>query len=376
MKIIHIVENLDKGAVENWLVKTFIESRKYQPNWHWSFYCILGERGKLDTLVHQAGGEIIYAPVSISHKISFLIHLRKTLKAGHYDILHAHHDYLSGFYLLASTDVKFSKRILHIHNTDKALPVGNPFLRRILLGPFKKLGFYFSDIIVGISNDTLHEFVGSRTSRRLQFKILYYGVDLKEYEWKIDPHLIRSELRLPATSKILLFVGRMNLLKNPVFVVDVLANILTDRNDVYAVFVGKGDLEDTVEERARYLKISEHVRLLGWCNDSALIFKSADVFIFPRIEYPKEGLGLVVVEAQAAGIPMVISRGIVPDAIVVEELAHVIPLENNPKAWASKILEILNNSFPYPAEKAFERIQQSPFELGAATKNLLALYEE
>ena len=60
LKIIHIVENLDKGAVENWLVKTFIESRKMYPNWQWTFYCILGKEGRLDEKVKAAGGEIIY----------------------------------------------------------------------------------------------------------------------------------------------------------------------------------------------------------------------------------------------------------------------------------------------------------------------------
>jgi hypothetical protein len=120
-RIIHIVENLDKGAVENWLVNIFLSSRKTRPDWHWTFYCILGKKGRLDEKVREAGGEIIYAPVNISHKISFLRHLRSVLNNGSYDIIHAHHDYLSGFYLLASAGIRFKKRILHIHNTDKVL---------------------------------------------------------------------------------------------------------------------------------------------------------------------------------------------------------------------------------------------------------------
>ena len=71
MKIIHIVENLNKGAVENWLVNVFVESRKIKPNWEWTFYCILGEEGGLDRKVKAAGGKIIYAPCSISNKIQF-----------------------------------------------------------------------------------------------------------------------------------------------------------------------------------------------------------------------------------------------------------------------------------------------------------------
>ena len=112
MRIIHIVENLDKGAVENWLVDIFIESRKIRPSWEWTFYCILGKEGRLDEKVRDAGGEIIYSPVTISNKLAFLSNLRKVLQERKYDILHAHHDYLSGFYLLASLGKKFKKEII------------------------------------------------------------------------------------------------------------------------------------------------------------------------------------------------------------------------------------------------------------------------
>ena len=163
MKIIHIVENLDKGAVENWLVNIFIESRKIRPGWEWTFYCILGKEGTLDEKVKKAGGIIIYSPVTISRKLAFLKNLRKILKTGKYDILHAHHDYLSGFYLLASTRIKFRKRFLHIHNTDKALPVGNKTLHNFSTRNLSESwDFILSDQVIGISKNTLEEFAKSQ----------------------------------------------------------------------------------------------------------------------------------------------------------------------------------------------------------------------
>ncbi|MBK6815318.1 MAG: glycosyltransferase [Saprospiraceae bacterium] len=91
--------------------------------------------------------------------MEFLKALRKTLKQGQYDIIHSHHDYLSGFYLIASQGIKFKKRILQIHNTDEALPVGNKFLRKVLLSPLKLLAVHYSDLIVGISVHTLKQFI-------------------------------------------------------------------------------------------------------------------------------------------------------------------------------------------------------------------------
>lgn len=375
MKIIHIVENLDKGAVENWLVNVFIESRKINPEWEWTFYCILGKPGRLDEKVITAGGKIIYSPCTISSKLSFLKALRRVLKAGNYDIIHSHHDYLSGFYLLASHGLHFKKRLLHIHNTDKALPVGNALLRRFLLWPFRWLGFYYSDYIVGISQDALHQFVKKRKAGKKQYCVLYYGVDFSKFEKPVDAHLLKKNFSIPIDAKTLLFIGRMNKYKNPAFVVDVLAALLQKRNDVYALFVGDGDELEIVKNKAQQYNIFSNIRCVGWQDDAPAIMKAANVFIFPRLAFPKEGLGLTVVEAQAAGLTLFITNGIVEDALIVKELIHCLNLNNNADEWASEINAVFNNVIAVNKVEALLRMKQSPFELNKATQNLLALYE-
>lgn len=370
--VIHVVENLDKGAVENWLVNVFLESRKHYPDLKWTFFCILGKEGRLDEEVRRAGGEIIYSPYWISEKIKFLAYFRKVLKNGSYDILHVHHDYLSGFYLLASIGIKFRKRLLHIHNTDKWLPIGNAFARKLMLGPCRYAGTRLSDKIIGISRDTLDQFIQGASVDKTKTEVLYYGIDLHRfYTNGID---IRRELRLPENSKILLFAGRMNEFKNPAFVVDILNVLVETRDDVYAIFVGKGGEEESVMLKARQYKIEDRIRLMGWRSDIPNIMKSADVFVFPRVENPKEGLGLVVVEAQAAGLPMILSYGIVEDAIVIPELASYLSLDKGWRVWANKINEVLCSGKPVAATEALNRMEVSCFSLPVATKNLVSLY--
>ena len=102
--------------------------------------------------------------------------------------------------------------------------------------------------------------------------------------------------------------------------------------------------------------------------------KEADVFVFPREENPKEGLGIVVVEAQAAGMPMFITNGITRDAIVIEQLVHCNDLLN-PAEWARQIADVLEAERPISRNEAIDRMRQSPFDLGRATKNLVDIYE-
>ena len=374
LRIIHVVENLDKGAVENWLVNIFLESRKSRPEWEWTFYCILGKNGRLDNKVLEAGGKIIYSPYWISEKYRFLKAFRRTLRRGKYQIIHSHHDYLSGFYLLATSGLSFKKRILHIHNTDKALPVGSALVHKVLLPVFHRFATHFSDLIIGISNDTLKEFVGSSKFRK-KTAVLYYGIDLAPFAVDSGKEWLRQEFNIPANGKILLFIGRMSELKNPVFVIDILKELSETRQDVYAVFIGKGDLGEAVAQRAKKYGLAEKIRMPGWRNDAPSIMHASDVFVFPRVEYPREGLGLVVVEAQAAGIPMVLSRGIVEDAIVIEELSHVVPLCNNAAEWASVINMHLNKPPAISRSNAYQRMQRSKFSLPAGTRNLIELYE-
>ncbi len=373
MKLIQIVENLDKGAVEGWLVNTFLESKKIRPEWEWTFYCILGKEGRLDATVKAAGGKIIYSPCTISNKFRFLSALRKTLKVGHYDIIHSHHDYLSGFYLLASRGISFRKRILHIHNTDESLPTGNRFLQRALLGPFKSLAIHYSDIIVGTSDHALQQFMKTKKLKHKKAETLYCGIDLDSYKEYVDINQLRTEWGMAPTARILLFCGRMNEYKNPVFVVEVLRELLELSEDYFAVFVGEGYLSEQVKEKAATYNIGEHVRLLGWRPDMPSIMKASDLLVFPRLLKHKEGLGLVVVEAQAAGLPMVLSYGIPAEAIEIPELAHFIELNNNSREWAS-LIHSTRRQISRPDALAI--MERSKFALPIATKNLVSLYEK
>jgi glycosyltransferase involved in cell wall biosynthesis len=373
MKIIQIVENLDKGAVENWLVNVFLETRITRPSWKWTFFCILGQPGRLDKKVLDAGGEIIYAPITISDKWNFLSFLRRTLQNGRYDIIHAHHDYLSGFYMMASVGIKATK-IIHVHNNDEAIPVGNEKLRRFLLPVFRKMALLFADYIIGISVNTLNEFMQGFKGKRPKQEVLYYGIEVSRFQEEPDAVSFRLQNGVSAHAKIILFAGRMIHEKNPVFVVEILKHVSALRDDVFAFFLGKGPLEEAVWNKAQQLGVEERVKLLGWSDQIPMIMKSCDAFIFPRLESPKEGLGLVVVEAQCAGLPVFITNGIVPDAIVIKEMAQVLDLEE-PQSWAEAIDRFLNN-LPLTREECLTRVKRSHFSLDRAAENLARHYEK
>jgi len=372
MKIIHIVENLNTGAVENWLVNIFLEARIKEPHIEWTFYCILGKPGRLDGIVLSNGGEIIYSPVKISNKISFLKHLRGTLIKGNYDIIHSHHDYLSGFYLLAAFNLGINRRILHVHNTDKGLPVSNCILEFFLLKLFWVITYFYNDLILCISKDVKQSFVGMDWLKKS--RILYYGIKLDRFQSPVNDCLFKSENGIESNTKLLLFVGRLNNLKNPIFLIHIMNYLVSMRNDIQAIIIGEGEQKKDILEAIKKFNLEEKIHLLGWRDNIHEWMMVSDLFIFPRKEYPKEGLGIVMLESQACGLRSLITNGIVKDVLISKHLNNILPLKDGAEKWAQKVVDLID----LPKENkqsAFALVKKSNFNLPIGLKKLVNYYE-
>ncbi|MEP7067387.1 MAG: glycosyltransferase [Gemmatimonadota bacterium] len=378
-RVIHIVESLDVGAVEGWLLRMLRAGGKWGADLDWTFYTVLQRPGRFDEAAREMGARVINSPVALDDKINFTRALRRELKRGKYDVLHCHHDVVSAVYLLAAAGLPISNRIVHVHNADLHVPTGNPRKSALLREPMRRLCLLLGNRIVGISGYTLDNFLSNRSRKPRRDVVLYYGIDTAPYHTVTQSRAaLRASLDMPENARILLFAGRMVEYKNPLFVLDLLDEIAEEEPDAYAVFAGAGPLEDKVRERAQWLGIEERVRVLGWRDDTIALMQGADVLVFPRVEeitadVGREGLGLVVVEAQAAGLPSLLSRGIPQDAIVHTQLCDTVPLADGPKAWGARARSIFAAPRPDRA-LALAAIEKSEFALEAGFRNLIALH--
>ena len=170
----------------------------------------------------------------------------------------------------------------------------------------------------------------------------YYGVDSTRFEMAVGHRLkFRRELGLADNVRVLLFAGRMVPEKNPVFAVDVLAEMSRLDPATVGVFVGAGSLEEAVRRRCAELGVDNRVRFLGWRDDVPEIMCCSDWFILPHPEHPVEGFGLAVVEAQLAGLRMLLSRGILDDPLLPTASFRRLALADGPKVWAKAAMELL-----------------------------------
>jgi glycosyltransferase involved in cell wall biosynthesis len=362
-------------AVENWIFRIMRDSRERYPDYHWTFYCAYGSPGRLDDAVRELGGEVIHSAAPIGETRKFVSLLHNFIERGRYDVMHAHHDIVSAVYLIASARTPLRRRVVHVHNTAMDLPTPSTVKRAIVWEPMRRVVLSMADRIAGISRDALASMILNAEPRPGRDVVVYYGIDTSRFRQpRRTSAATREMIGVAPDAKVILFAGRMTEYKNPVFIVNMLEAVAKEVPEAVAVFAGTGPEAELVEARASELGIGDRIRVLGFRDDLAELMLASDVLVWPGQEVPKEGLGLGVVEGQAAGLPIIMSRSVPDDAIVVEELVTVLPLALGPEAWARKCIDVLSSP-RMSRMAALSQIEASHFSLRAGTDNVMALYQ-
>ena len=375
-KVLHVVESLDRGAIENWLLRMLRHARTRGDDVDWTFYCTLGRAGAAEQEARSLGARVVCSPVPIGDKARFVRALRAELRRGDYEVLHAHHDLVSGVYLAAAWGLPLQRRIVHVHNADENVLTPSRWKQRLYREPLRRVCLALADRVVGISGHTLDTFLGGRARRAQRDRVLYYGLNPAPFERApADRAAFRRQLELADDALILLFAGRIVPEKNPEFAVDVLAELRRLEPRAVAVFAGDGALQQAVRTRAEALGVAPHVRLIGWRNDLPEVMCASDVFILPHVEEALEGFGLAVLEAQLAGLRLLLSEGVADDPLLATAVVRRLPLAAGAAAWAMAALDLLRG--PAPARTAARgALAQSAMDMSRALDGLLALHRD
>ena len=161
--------------------------------------------------------------------------------------------------------------------------------------------------------------------------------------------------------------------KNPLFAVDVLAALRRRVPEAVAVFAGAGDLEAAVRARAAELGLADAVRLIGWRDDVPTIMGASDWFILPHPHTPMEGFGIAVVEAQLAGLRLLLSLGVSDAPILPGASWRRLSLGDGAEAWADAAAALWREPAP-SRDAALSALRASPMDMDRALDDLLSLH--
>ena len=173
---------------------------------------------------------------------------------------------------------------------------------------------------------------GERNKSR--FVMMNNAIDTAAYAWSPTRcKKVRHELNLEGVYT-LGHVGNFTQPKNHSFLLEIFTALLKKEPDTVLLLVGGGEGMSKMQEKAQELGIAEHVRFLGVRSDVADLMQAMDVFVFPSLY---EGLGIALIEAQAAGLPCVVSDTI-PHEAYLTDLVDSESLSAPAEKWAEKIL--------------------------------------
>lgn len=191
--------------------------------------------------------------------------------------------------------------------------------------------------------------------------VIRNGIDFKRFrDTTVTKEAMRLSLNIPEDAFVVGHVGRFAKQKNHPFLVEVFREVASKNPNAYLLMIGSGDSAE-VEEKLIEYGLQNRYQILRNRADVHEILRAMDVFVFPSLF---EGLAIVLIEAQVAGLRCVISDNVPKEAIKKHEVV-VLPL-NDPARWAQVTLD--------PREKGTISGNLEDYDMNREIKRLEKLY--
>jgi len=287
-----------------------------------------------------------------------------------YDIVHTHMDAIGEEALKAAKKHGIMALIAHSHNTDQ---LDNPkglkdHLHKCYLIYEKHLLRRYAEYFVACSPEAGKWLFGDKICNSEKYLLLKNSIDSSAYSFDEETrNEVRKELGHEGR-KVIIHVGQFRTQKNHGKVIEVF-NELHKRDDSFAlVLVGTGEEQDNIKSKVEELGLKEDVLFLGNRNDIPELLMSADVFLFPSLY---EGLGIALLEAQAADLICVVSDTI-PELAVLTEKVRSVNLTESASVW-SDIVEEMMGKYTVRRDRS-ELFTEKGYDINAQIKVLESFY--
>ena len=223
--------------------------------------------------------------------------IRKLLELEHVDIAHLHGYSAANFGRIAARR-KGIINIVQEHAVLRVLP--HQYIADLLLRNY-------SDNAIAVSESVKKFMIYGRSIPASKIEVIFNGINLDKFT-RVSQNTIqkkRQELEISDNIRIIGTVTRLREEKGNEYFIRAIPDVLKENSNVLFVIVGDGSLRENLERLTRELKVSQHVKFLGFRNDIVELLSIFDINVIPSL---KEGFGLTLVEAMSVGNAIVVTR--------------------------------------------------------------------
>lgn len=257
--------------------------------------------------------------------------MAQVIRDGKYDVVHAHLTEWNCIPMFLAWKYGVKIRISHSHMAD--FPCG--LKRKVLFAAQKMLNRIFANRYCACGEDAAEYLFGERLYRRGAVLVLDNAIDAQRFAHNDAVRKeVRSELGIRESTFCVGHIGRFLEQKNHAFLIDIFAELAKIRPDSCLLLLGMGELEAQIRKKVEVLGLSDRVMFLGVRNDPERIYQAMDVFCLPSLY---EGLPVVGIEVQAAGVPCLMSDK-VSNKVKITPLIIMMGLDKSAGDWAEMLI--------------------------------------
>lgn len=331
VRVLHVVTKMNRAGTETMIMNLFrhIDRDKVQ----FDFAVCTEEHCDYDDEILSLGGILYRYPQYVGVNHFSYVRWWNNFFARHpeYKIVHGHIGSTAAIYLkIAKKNGSYT--VAHSHGTLEPLS-----LRSIVWRMYSYPTRHIADHFFGCSMTALVTRYGKKVahdSRRA--KVFNNAIDAALYTYDENARTkVRKELKIIENMWVIGTIGRLSPEKNPHMTIQILKELKNRGEKFKFLWVGVGKLKDEIEREALDSDLADEIQMLGLRTDVPQVLQAMDAFILPSIW---EGLGIVAIEAQAAGLPTLCSDQI-PVEAKLTEFCEFIDVDNV-ELWVDKLIEV------------------------------------
>ncbi len=334
IRVLHVVGGLNVGGVETWLAEGLptIDRNLYQFD-----FLVYGDGAQFYRAKLEATGARVWQCPNPRNVFAYVRSFLRILRTTRYDAIDAHTYCSSGLALVLAAWAEVPVRIFHSHTAQDESRAG--IVRAVYFAFSRWLIQRYATRGAAVSQEAARPlFPKDWRDQPKRWFVAPVGIDLSAFRVAADRSVVLRELNLPSNAKVIVHVGRFATVKNHAFILAIAGEIARINPNVFFLLVGDGKLRTEIEQRVNTLGLSRQFRFTGVRCDVPRLLQVCDAFVFPSIY---EGFPMAYIEAQAAGLPCVISTAIASAADIVESGTRRLSLDSCPREWALTLLDVM-----------------------------------
>jgi len=355
IRVLQVFAQMNRGGAETMIMNIYrnIDRSKIQ----FDFIVHTNEECAFDNEIAKLGGRIYQVPRYIGRNHLAYTRAWNTFFKNNreYKIIHGHVRSTASIYLKIARKYGL-KTIVHSHSTTSGDNL-TALAKNVLQFPLR----YIADYFFACSEYAGEWLFGKSVKSRDNYYILKNAINTKEF-------LFNNEIRLKKRQDLNLedkfvigHIGRFHKLKNHKFLIDVFREVTSHIKNAVLLLIGDGELKEYILDKVIKMELSDKVIFAGVREDVPELLQAMDAFLFPSLH---EGLPVTLIEAQAAGLPCIVSDEITKE-VAITNLVKFLSLKTSISEWAKCIIEY---SHGFHRNDMFQEISNAGYDVGVTSR--------